>query len=117
LQLPAVSSALKKARLSRQDSGETRRGPHVFRTIILIVFIYLCFKAVKDVIIKPLLKQYRESYRPAAGNNPVRAIDEMVQDPVCRVYIQKSTALSATVSGEAHYFCSSECMMKFKEKS
>jgi len=89
---------------------------NLFRTIILIVFIYLCFKAVKDVIIKPLLRQYRESFRPAAGN-PARAIDEMVQDPVCRVYIQKSTALSATVSGEVHYFCSSECMMKFKEKS
>jgi YHS domain-containing protein len=41
----------------------------------------------------------------------------MVQDPVCRVYIQKSTALSKTVDGVVHYFCSSECMMKFKEKS
>jgi len=88
----------------------------VIRTIILIVFIYLCFKAVKDVIIKPLLKQYRESYKPTAGH-PARAIDEMVQDPVCKVFIQKSTALSATVSGEVHYFCCSECMMKFKEKS
>jgi len=84
----------------------------VIRTIILIIFIYLCFKAVKDVIIKPLLKQYRASYQPAAGSR-MQAIDEMVQDPVCKVYIQKSTALSKTVSGEVHYFCSSECMMKF----
>ncbi len=86
----------------------------MIRYIILTIFIYLCFKAVKDVIIKPLLKQYRQSYRPAAGN-PMRAIGEMVQDPVCNVYIQKSTALRKTVSGEVYYFCSSECMMKFKE--
>jgi YHS domain-containing protein len=89
---------------------------NLFRTILFIVFIYLCFRAVRDVIIKPLLKQYRASCSPNTGN-PVRAIDEMVQDPVCRVYIQKSTSLSATVSGEVYYFCSSECMMKFKEKS
>jgi YHS domain-containing protein len=88
----------------------------VIRTIILIVFIYLCFKAVKDVIIKPLLKQYRRSYQPAAGKR-MQAIDEMVQDPVCKVYIQKSTALSTTVSGEVYYFCCSECMMKFKGRA
>jgi uncharacterized protein len=86
----------------------------VIRTIILIIFIYLCFKVVREVILKPLLSRYMRSYRPTAGN-PARAIDEMVQDPVCRVYIQKSTALSKTISGEVRYFCSSECMLKFKE--
>jgi len=86
----------------------------LLRTIILIVFIYLCFKAVKDVIIRPLLSRYMAGYRPAGGT-PARAIDEMVQDPVCKVYIQKSTALSKTISGEVRYFCSSACMMKFKE--
>jgi len=34
---------------------------------------------------------------------------------VCKVYIQKSTALRKTVSGEVYYFCCSECMMKFKD--
>jgi YHS domain-containing protein len=89
---------------------------NLIRTIIFIVFIYLCYRAVRDVIIKPLLKQYRQSYQPAAGKR-MNAIDEMVQDPVCRVYIQKSTALSKTVDGVVHYFCSSECMMKFTGKS
>lgn len=86
----------------------------MIRSIILIVFIYLCYKAVKDVIIRPLLSRYMAGQRSAAGPS-ARAIDEMVQDPVCKVYIQKSTALSKTISGEVRYFCSSECMMKFKE--
>jgi YHS domain-containing protein len=88
----------------------------VIRTIILIVFIFLCYKAVKDVIIVPLLSRYMAAKRAAQGSAG-RVIDEMVQDPVCKVYIQKSTALSRTVAGEVRYFCSRECMMKFTDGS
>jgi YHS domain-containing protein len=87
---------------------------NLIRNIILIIFIYLCYKAVKDVIIRPLLSRYMAGRRAAAGTG-ARAIDEMVQDPVCKVYIQKSTALSKTIAGEIRYFCSSECMGKFRE--
>jgi len=89
---------------------------NLIRAIIFIVFIYLCYRALRDVIIKPLLKQYRQNYQPAGGSR-VHAIGEMVQDPVCKVYIQKSTALNKTVAGQVYYFCSRECMKNFTEKS
>jgi YHS domain-containing protein len=39
--------------------------------------------------------------------------NEMVQDPVCKVYIPKKESLTTVHSGTAYFFCSKECLEKF----
>jgi YHS domain-containing protein len=41
---------------------------------------------------------------------------EMVQDPVCGLYIASNDALSAIRSGRRVWFCSEECRLKFLQK-
>ncbi len=88
----------------------------MIRTIIFLVFIYLCFKVVKDLVLKPWISSQRFSYRPHEDNRALFT-GEMVQDPVCQVYITKRDAHTATISGQVYYFCSAECLKKFKEKN
>jgi YHS domain-containing protein len=88
----------------------------LIRTILIIIFVYLCFKLVKDMVLKYLLSNYKNASFRNAPRNTSRYIDEMVKDPVCEVYIPKRNAVAATFSGEEHFFCSRECMLKFKEK-
>jgi YHS domain-containing protein len=45
-----------------------------------------------------------------------RQISEMVQDPVCKVYVPKKEALSLEHGGTRHYFCSRSCLEKFQKK-
>jgi YHS domain-containing protein len=85
----------------------------LLRTIILIVFIYLCLKVVKDLIVKPWLAQKFTHRTP--NDNRALFTGEMVQDPVCKVYLTKREAQSATIAGQVYYFCSAECMKKFRE--
>lgn len=39
---------------------------------------------------------------------------EMVKDPHCKTYIPKASAVRARIDGRDYYFCSKECMTKFK---
>lgn len=39
----------------------------------------------------------------------------MERDPVCGTYVDTDSALRRTFRGEAKYFCSSECLEKFKQ--
>ena len=39
---------------------------------------------------------------------------ELKKDPVCGTFISTATALQKKSGGEVHYFCSAECMNKFR---
>jgi uncharacterized protein len=39
---------------------------------------------------------------------------EMVKDPCCETYIPRDSAIRARIDGRDYYFCSKECLRKFK---
>ena len=47
---------------------------------------------------------------------PPPVTDELVKDPVCKVYCPKKDALSLIRHGKIYYFCSEECRRKFREQ-
>ncbi|MGH7233002.1 MAG: YHS domain-containing protein [Nitrospiraceae bacterium] len=42
--------------------------------------------------------------------------DQMIQDPVCRTYVPKASAISARIGGQTYYFCSSGCAEIFQKR-
>jgi len=38
------------------------------------------------------------------------------RDPVCGVYVSEEQAVVGRLNGERHYFCSMDCLEKFREK-
>lgn len=38
------------------------------------------------------------------------------RDPVCGVYVSEDDAVIGRLEGERHYFCSHDCLNKFREK-
>ena len=80
----------------------------MLRLLILIFFAYIAYRLVRKYIAAPT--QNRES--SAEGG----AIDEMVQDPACKTYIPKRTALKRVVAGREYFFCSRECAEKFERE-
>ncbi len=39
---------------------------------------------------------------------------EMIQDPVCGVYLPKERAVEGHVRGKTHYFCSPQCLQNYR---
>lgn len=42
--------------------------------------------------------------------------DQMVQDPVCRVYVPRGAAVEETIGGQTYYFCSRDCARTFENQ-
>jgi YHS domain-containing protein len=42
---------------------------------------------------------------------------QMVQDPVCGVFVPRESAIEQTIDGTTSYFCSRECATAFEKRS
>ncbi|HEX9776520.1 MAG TPA: hypothetical protein VGA63_00075 [Geopsychrobacteraceae bacterium] len=73
----------------------------MIRLILLAVLFFLGYTAVK-ALLRPLNKKPNPAVRSRQG-------ETMVQDPQCGAYVPVNDALSTTVAGKQHYFCSKKC--------
>jgi YHS domain-containing protein len=70
---------------------------------ILVLLIARAFWRVVDGILQ------------AAGGRDTRIPPvKLVRDPVCGTYVAQNPALSLTVGGTTHYFCSEDCRSKYR---
>ena len=62
----------------------------------------------------------RRAFRDFKGQGqPARLFpgkDQMVQDPVCRVFVPRGAAVTEDIGGQTYYFCSRSCAHKFQEQ-
>jgi YHS domain-containing protein len=71
---------------------------------LLIVLYFLVRKAL------------REFNKPSVDYQGRSGTDQMIQDPVCRIYIPRSHAVSASIGGQTYYFCSTNCAQTFNKQ-
>ena len=81
----------------------------IIRLIIFFILVYLFTKILKSFFLSSGKKRYQFYRNGPTGNS----VDEMVQDPVCKLYIPKRDAMTSVRSGTTYYFCSRECMHKY----
>jgi YHS domain-containing protein len=80
----------------------------MLRWIILIAVWYLVYR---------FLRRYLASTKLPKRKPPQEIQDEMVQDPVCKIYLPKRQALVLQDSrGQNQFFCSTQCRDKFLGK-
>ena len=77
------------------------------RLFVLAALFYLLYR---------LLTSGKKDQHKVGGEaeNSNRIDDVLVEDPVCHTYIPKGTATSFALNGETYYFCSNDCLKKFK---
>ena len=79
-----------------------------FRFIFLCILIFFLFRLLKSLF----------SPRPSADSrilfrNEKGAVNEMVQDPQCGIYVAKKDAYVNRVGTDVLYFCGEECCHKY----
>jgi len=77
------------------------------RFIIYLVLAYVAYRVLKAVI--------RPKDSISRGENG-GVIDEMVQDPQCKMYIPRREAVERTIEGRTYHFCSDTCATKFLQE-
>ena len=61
-------------------------------------------------LLRSAIKEFRGLKGPS---QPPASRDDMVQDPVCKMYVPRGTAISADVGGQTYLFCSRDCADTF----
>jgi YHS domain-containing protein len=57
------------------------------------------------------------SKKPASKLSEAREADTATyRDPVCGVYVSEEQAIVGTHGGQRHYFCSMDCLEKYREQ-
>ena len=74
------------------------------RLLIFLLLGYIVFQYVRNRSTKEL----------PADKGPAAA--ETHKDPVCGVYVAHEDAVVGTLEGKKIYFCSMECLEKFREQ-
>ncbi len=74
------------------------------RLILWLLLAYVGFRIVKGFL------DSRKKNEPAATGT------ETFQDPVCGVYVAADDAIVGRINEERLYFCSMNCLEKYREK-
>jgi len=83
----------------------------MIRLIITIVIIYLVFRLVKGLFLPSGKRKENFPRKPASIEG-----EDLVKDPYCGTYVPVSSANKLRINGEDLYFCSKECLEKYKEQ-
>jgi len=81
----------------------------LFRLILIFVLIYIISRLFREVFGRRKKDRYK--------NRNGEIVDEMVQDPVCKVYVPRRGAVRRISHGEELFFCSNECAKKYLSDS
>ena len=71
---------------------------------LLTVLYFLLRRAFRD------FKGQGQPERLSANKN------QMVQDPVCLVFVPRGVAVTEDIGGQTYYFCSRSCAHKFQQQ-
>lgn len=70
------------------------------------IFIFLLIAAV-------FLYRWYQKLPKDKGDGP--SSTEMVMDPNCETYIPVTEAITATIGGRDHFFCSEKCVEEYRK--
>jgi YHS domain-containing protein len=81
------------------------------------ILIFILLVAVAYIVLK-VLQGIFHSMKSKMGPQ-TRSLEggEMVQDPACGIYIPRAKAIEGRVKGESHFFCSPQCLEKYRSSA
>ena len=81
----------------------------LIRFILTLIILYLLYRLVRGILRITGNRSNRIAERSVKE-------EDLVEDPVCHTYVPISEALKLTIEDRAVYFCTRECLEKYKEK-
>ena len=86
----------------------------LIRFALFFFLVYVFVKLLKKLFGKQASESRQQTKKPSFNPGP-RQVNEMVQDPVCKVYVPKKEALHLDKAGKSYYFCCRSCRDRFQE--
>ena len=83
----------------------------MYRLVLISALLVLLYYLVRRAIRK--IGQDSGVAKSGEGQEPGK---QMVQGPVCRVFVPRENAVSETIGGQTYFFCSRSCATEFQKQ-
>ena len=80
----------------------------MLRLLIVLGVLFLLYVLIRKAV--------REWNGEGSSGTLLGKPDHMIQDPVCRTYVPRGTAISERIGGQTYYFCSQDCAQTFQKQ-
>ena len=80
----------------------------MIRLLIWLLLIYIGYRVIMALVTGKKTKAVNQ------GNTTEAAITHC--DPVCGMYVSEEDAVVGKLDGQRHYFCSMNCLEKYREQ-
>jgi YHS domain-containing protein len=79
----------------------------MYRLLLIAVLLVILYFLIRSAI-RELSRQGKE--------RTIGDPKQMVQDPVCRAFVPKGSAVTEDIGGQTYYFCSQNCAQTFRKQ-
>jgi len=79
----------------------------LFRVALVVLALYLLWRACGRLLRSCGMTSEKRGCARQSGQ--LHPIDELVQDPICKLYVPRREAIVLRGRGEPLYFCSEKC--------
>jgi YHS domain-containing protein len=84
--------------------------------LLLMLLAFFLLRSILRSLLQGTAERQNIGSQGSAGPQQRRVkTGKMEKDPVCGTYVDVATSLHATFEGEPRYFCSNECLQKYKK--
>jgi YHS domain-containing protein len=80
----------------------------MIRLLIWLLFIYIGYRVILSLV------GGKKTEAADHGNATDAAVTH--RDPVCGMYVSEEDAIVGKLDGQRHYFCSMDCLEKYREQ-
>jgi YHS domain-containing protein len=80
----------------------------MYRIILILSLLVVLYFLLRSAI--------RELKGRGVGDRFFPDMNQMVQDPVCRVFVPRGSATKQDIGGQTYYFCSRACASVFQKQ-
>jgi YHS domain-containing protein len=81
----------------------------MYRLLIILGLLVVLYFLLRSIIRAQLGGGKEQDQLPSSKK-------DLVQDPVCRMYVSKDSAVAASIGGQSYFFCSKECAQTFQKQ-
>jgi YHS domain-containing protein len=82
----------------------------MYRIIIILILLTILYFLLRSAV------RALQERSKTVGQNQLSDKHQMVQDPVCRVFVPRGAAVQEEIGGQIYFFCSRECAKTFQRQ-
>ena len=80
------------------------------------LFFIAALLALLYYLLRRALRQLGQNDVTAKSREGKESGKQMIQDPVCRVFVPREHAVSEIIGGQTYFFCSRDCAIAFQKQ-